>query len=166
MTPDDAFDPYSAPESELGPDGSVHSPPGDDVDEAPPYSLYSPTQVFAATFFGSLVAGLWLLAENYRALGDDKAFNNTLIGGAVAVVLFIAFAIFVPEDVPTSGISIGISMGALVAAKRLQGDIFENHQMAGGQQQSNWRVAGIALACLIAVLVVIATGVFLFLPGF
>lgn len=155
MQPDDDFDPYDPP------DASLDDPdPSGPLDDAPAsallvHKMYSPKQVLGATFFGSVLAGAWLMAKNYTAMGQDDKFGVTLAGGVGALVMVLGLSWIVPEELPGMTISLPVAFGAFAMAKSLQGDAFERHQMEGGQKHSNWRVAGICVVALIITMAII-----------
>lgn len=125
--------------------------------------LYSPKQIAAAAFLGSPMAGCHLLAANFRELGLPDAKMRTLLWGAVATVLLLVVAFLVPANFPNVALPAAYTWGMLEIAKQLQGSAYGSHVEAGGAKQSNWRVAGIGVAWLFSVLLVLV-GVLLFVP--
>ncbi|MEO7033178.1 MAG: hypothetical protein ABI548_04935 [Polyangiaceae bacterium] len=126
--------------------------------------LYSPGQVALATFLGSPIAGCWLLAANYAVLGERDARRRTLVYGAIATVVVLAIAFVLPEHVPNVVLPAAYTATLREIANRRQGKLFNAHIQRGGRKHSNWRVAGIGLAWLAAVLVAVVI-VLLVLPG-
>src|SRR4051812_19404179 len=118
--------------------------------------MYSAGQIAAATFFGSTLGGGWLLARNYKRLGEPgKARTALLLSIAVTAVL-IAIAALVPG--PTSFIGIGAIAGMAALARSVQGERFNRHLALGGPQASNWSAVGIGAASLGIVGAVVMAG--------
>jgi hypothetical protein len=53
-------------------------------------------QVFVATLLGGPLAGYYLAAHNYRALGRGHRFTSTIIGGAFGTLVVVAIATIWP----------------------------------------------------------------------
>ena len=112
--------------------------------------MYSPGQVVAGTFLGAPLAGGLFLASNFRAMGEEdlaKASNQVSFG---LTVLTMVLAFLVPEETPNSLIPGVYTAGYYWFVNKTQAKHFEAHIEAGGPKQSHWRVAGIGLACMLA----------------
>jgi hypothetical protein len=124
----------------------------ENIGPSEPPKLYSPKQVVGAAFLGSPIAGGIVMAANFRAFGDDARAKVTMqISAALTIIVFI-LAYYLPERTPSSLLPAAYCGAFLWYANKYQLKRFERHIEAGGPQQSNWRVAGIGIACLIAVL--------------
>jgi len=113
-----------------------------DVLVVPTYPLYTPGQVGLATFLGGPPAGAWLLARNFKRLGQPGRGHLTVILGIVgtAILLGCALALNLP-----SVISIVLVFAMVGLARSLQGKAVERHEQCGGRRASNWRTAGVGL---------------------
>jgi len=137
---------------------------GPETAPPPAYRLYSTGQMTGATVLGSPLAGCWLLASNYEALGDRAARNRTWLTGILATAGAMALGYFLPDNFPDSVIAISYTLGFREHFRLSQGTVFKKHIAAGGGRYSNWRAAGIGLLCLVGLLAVIG-GVAMLLPG-
>jgi hypothetical protein len=146
----DAPDPYRPPRAD------VNAPPGAEASTVGP--LYSVNQITGATILGSPMAGAVLLGSNFRALGKPRARTAALVWGAVATAVLVGLGALLPERMPSSFLPIIFTLGLRTVAQQLQGAVLAAHAKAAGPRQSNWRVAGIALACF-AALGVVATAI-------
>ena len=120
----------------------------------PAVRYYSPNQIYVGTFLGGPIAGIWYLARNFSAFGQDEAVRSTWLYGLLLTILFVEVGMFVPDEVPAvafSAVYTGIVAFLLekYQAKNLQAAA-ENPQI---QRESHWKVAGVVLVSLIAVLV-------------
>ena len=117
-----------------------------------PIRLYSPQQVAGAAFLGTPIAAAWLFARNFSALGDERASRRALVWGVVGTVAIVVLGSILPARFPAPVLPIAYTMALRELAKLVHGAAFAAHVAAGGQRQSNWRVLGIGLAGLVAVL--------------
>ncbi len=113
----------------------------------PSYPIYSPGQVAAATFLGSPIAGGWLLALNYKRLGEPRSARAALGLSVLALAALLAIAYVVPERAMSSLGLIPVVVMYWIA-KSLQDAGYQRHLARLGRTGSNWRVLGIALASL------------------
>ncbi len=138
----------------------------DQIGPIDPPKLYSPMQVVGATFLGSPIAGGLVLAENFRAFGDDTMARAAIQISAVVTVVVFILAIYLPERTPNSLLPAAYCGGYLWYAKKYQLKRFEKHIESGGLKQSNWRVAGIGVACLVALFAVLFALILVFPSAF
>jgi hypothetical protein len=68
----------------------------------PQYRLYSPRQIFLASFIGSPLAASWFAASNHRSLSRGVLARRRLVGGAIATAVLMAIAFVLPERGPKS----------------------------------------------------------------
>jgi hypothetical protein len=109
--------------------------------------MYSPGQIAAATFLGSPIAGGWLLALNYKRLGESRSARAAIGLSVLAMAALIASAFVVPDRAMSS---LGIIPVVVMywIAKSLQDAGYQRHLARLGRTGSNWHVLGIALASL------------------
>lgn len=113
------------------------------------HKFYSPNQIAFAAFLGSALASGWLMAENYKALGNSRGAKMALGVGVVVVgVLFIVDYLF-PEGRGSYLLALAYPFGIREAVRQLQGRDFGDHLERGGATHSSWRVVGIALVALL-----------------
>ena len=123
----------------------------------PSYRLFDPTSVLIAAILGSPVAGVALMAMNYRRLGEPKKGTATFFIGLVVTVLASAIGYFLPS---TGSIAVGVSLAVATrgAAQYRQGAALAQHEARGGQLSSRWAATGIGLAFLAALCAIIVAG--------
>jgi hypothetical protein len=123
----------------------------------PSYRLFDPTSVLIAAILGSPVAGVALMALNWRRLGQGKKALAAFFLGVAATVLASALGYFLPS---TGSIAIGvvIALATKGAAQYWQGAALAQHEARGGQLSSRWAATGIGLAFLAIFCVIIFAG--------
>ena len=127
--------------------------------------LYSLTAIGLATFLGSALAAGYMLASNYRALGQPRMAQYALLGSVVVVLAFI----FLPTQLtPNMTVAITLMIAqvltVLLIANKLQGAMFTSFQQMGGQYHPMRRavmvgiVASLVLTVSWVLLVLIISG--------
>jgi len=129
---------------------------------SPQTPLYSPMQVGCATALGAPIAGCWLMASNFRELGEPVAARRTLVWGGVFTVLALALAQFLPDGFPSTALPVAYTFVVYRLAKQHQGTAFEQHLAAGGRKHSFWRAAGIGVGFLAGLVGVIFAAIYFF----
>jgi hypothetical protein len=129
------------------------------------YSLYSPMAVGLATFLGAPVAGSVIMALNYRRLGKPASARSAVIYGVIATAALIALGFVLPPQMPTSAIAVASIIAMAQVAKTLQGEALDLHKSAGGRIASIWKAAGVGLASLIVLSVVIVVVAYATMPA-
>jgi hypothetical protein len=141
----------------------LYKPPRSDLN-APPSAasglalegkLYSIRQITAGTFLGGPLAGTMLMAANFREMGRVSTARNTLVGGVAASILVSLLAVILVDRFPSSALPVAYVLSLRAFANSVQGPQLAGHFSAGGGRQSNWRVLGIALACMAGLLVAV-----------
>lgn len=135
------------------------------VINAPEYKLYGTKAVVIATFFGSALAGGYLMAKNYQRLGNKTGAKQALIYTFLAVIASLIAGYLLPESVPPFAVSLPVLVTMGQATKQLQGPAFEQHLQNHGQYESCWKAWGISLLFMVAVAVIAFAGFTLLLPG-
>src|SRR5687768_5326078 len=100
--------------------------------------LFTPNQIGAAAFFGTLIASAWLARNNFIAMGDKKSGDKALLAGVVVTMGLMALAFVLPEGTP----SVIFTIPQIVLALQLGKKFFE-HRMITAERLSNWKVAGV-----------------------
>jgi hypothetical protein len=119
-----------------------------------PIRLYSPTQVACGTI-GGPVGLIYFLKANFSALGNDAAARKTLIFGALLILCLVALLPFLPEKVPNSPFTIAYILIARGVAQKYQMTKQTISDSPRYDFQSNWRVFGLGLLCLVGSVAVI-----------
>jgi hypothetical protein len=113
--------------------------------EVSPVALvYSVNQIATATVLGTVLAGGWLMATNYRVMGQEDhsrlAIGWSIAGFAVLVGVIVAL----PGRLSDFGVTIASSLACAVALRALSdaqfGKMIERHRLEGGTQHSWGRV--------------------------
>lgn len=139
-------------------------PPTAALEETPAATgapLYRLGAVGIATFFGTPVAGAWVMAQNLNRLGRHSQMRNAWITGVGAFIAIFLLGWFLPESVPATPINIAAVFGMYHYAKQHTGAALEQHASDGGTFLSNWRAFGVSLLFLLAVMAVVFGGAFL-----
>ena len=107
--------------------------------------IYSPWQVTGAALLGGVLAGLWLVGNNFADFGWESKAKTVRIVAVVAMIAVLALLIFGPEF--RSNVAIGaISAGAVrFYAESSFGDEYKAHLSHGGMKrpQWHWLLAGV-----------------------
>jgi heme exporter protein D len=149
------FNPYQAPQPALsGKTAEVEAANHTGGSGGRTFKFYSPGQVGGAAVLGTPMAGFWLLASNDRKLGERfQAIRTLLLGVAITAVIFV-FSSAPHNRIPAILIPVGYTWLIYQIANVQQGESYQEHLSLGGQKHSNWRVVGVSLICIIALLVV------------
>src|SRR5277367_1108300 len=123
----------------------------------PSYRLFDPNSVLIAAILGSPVAGVALMALNWRRLGQGKKGLAAFLIGIVATVLASLLGYYVPSS-GSIAIGILIALGTKGAAQYFQGPALAEHEARGGQLSSRWAATGVGLAFLALFSIVIVVG--------
>lgn len=140
----DASDPYQAPRA------AVEDPPG--AADAP---LFRISAIGLATVLGSVLAGGWLIAMNYAALGRPAQARKARWFSLLALIAVLALSMLVPEQVPSAVFVVVQVLGTVHLARALQGEAIAARAASGRPMRSNWLAAGISLVFLVLLLVLL-----------
>ena len=124
----------------------------EDILTAPPqYKLYKEAPIRLATFFGGPLAAGYLVAENFKQLGQHELVKKTwLITITTSIVIFGAlFLLPVLQRIPPYVIPIAYSWIAYGLVQKYQGEAIKAHNVKGGFFYSNWRVVLVSFTGLI-----------------
>lgn len=115
--------------------------------------VYSLKQIGTAAFLGGPIAGLWLIADNFKLLGERGKASRAWLTAWLGSTALIIGCFFLPENFPSAAIAAPIAFSLHRYAKDTQGKKIDEAMAAGAVKQSNWRVAALAIASLVALLV-------------
>jgi hypothetical protein len=134
----------------------------------PAYRLSSAGEVFAGTFLFGPLAGITLIAWNYRVLGRPRAFVLVSLLGlgltvAVAALSLLASSVGLGIVVVIFAVFCWVALPA--CARLLQGRAYDEHVAAGGPKGTLGRILGLGFCSLaLWVSVFAAVGVLQSLP--
>lgn len=107
--------------------------------------VYSVNQIATATFLASAIAGGWLIATNFKAMGLQDQARQAIGWGILGTILIIGAAILLPDKVPNFVVPLATAIGLRAWADTRFGKLLAQHRAAGGSQFSWWRVVGLIL---------------------
>ena len=139
---------YKTPESSLESDPTASSAD---------YQLYKISGIGIATFFGSILAGGFLMSRNYKKLGKDAAAIKALVYSALATVAVLVISFLIPEDlnIPNLVFTIPQIIVMVQLAKKEQGSDIDAHVANGGALASDWKAFGISLLVIVALMALV-----------
>ena len=141
-------------------DHNPYSPPAASVaDVVRAGTLYSPQQIFAASFLGSPIAAAWFIHRNFKTLNTESRGLRALWLGLAATITLLVVAFYLPKHFPNALLPLAYSFAIYQYASSLFKTSYQQHLAAGGREGSWWRVIGVsvlALLTLTGVLFVIA----------
>lgn len=119
--------------------------------------LYKDKGIWIATFLGGPLATGYILAENFKALGDTGKSKKTWIYTILISIFLFAVLISLPDSVRIPNWLIPIISIALAqfVLTRFQGEQIKKHIESGGQFFSGWKAALIGLISLLITLVIV-----------
>lgn len=139
-------------------------PPAAELRERSPGSaqaLYRPAAVGIATFFGTPLAGAWVLSRNLQRLGLENRIGPCWWTSIGLCFVIVALSLLLPEKFPALPVTVVQVVVMQQYARQVLGAALQRHQEAGGAFLSNWRAFGVALLFLLAVLTLVLFGAFI-----
>ncbi len=131
----------------------------------PVYKIHKEFSIQLATFLGGPLAGAYLVAENFRAMGDTSSARKTWIVAITGTLLLMGVISMIPDDVHIPNIAYPITYVCLLTIMliRFQRRQIQEHLQNGGAVYSIWRALFVAamsfiILVFIALLLVLATG--------
>lgn len=115
--------------------------------------IYSPNQVYAASFFGGPFAAVYVILQNFRAMGNEAGARYAGIGGAAFVIAVMLILPFLPERFPNYVLPIVYSFVARQIAISAQMTKPAIQQSERYEFQPTWNVFGISVGFVLAFLV-------------
>lgn len=140
-------------------DRSPYQAPQSVVEDAPDRAdapLFRINAIGLATVLGSVLAGGWLIAMNYTALGRPAQALKAKVFSLLGVVALVALSMVLPEQVPGVVFVVPQVFGLVYLARSLQGEAIAERIASGRPMRSNWLAAGIALLFMLILLALIA----------
>ncbi len=132
--------------------------------------LYTEKAVLITTFFGGPVAAGYMMGENYKALGEDKAGTRSFIIGLLSsILMYVALFLFPDsfiESIPTVIIPGIYTFIIVLIFQKYQKPAVALHKENGGEFYSGWKAAGIGGIFLLVQLAVIFLFIYIMIPDF
>jgi hypothetical protein len=79
--------------------------------------MYSPRQIYVASFVGGPFAGAWFVSRNYRTLSKSTAAFRSIVVGCIAVIAMVPLILVLPEHFPNLVVPIAYSIAFYYFAK-------------------------------------------------
>ena len=131
-------------------DRNPYSPPAAPVaDAAGSRTLYSPRQIYVASFVGSPVAAAWFINRNFLALGNESRALRTLGLGLAATIAVVVVGFYLPNHFPSLLIPLAYSFAVYQYALFLFKGAYDKHLTEGGRKGSWWVVIGVSLLAVL-----------------
>jgi hypothetical protein len=114
---------------------------------APARKIYSINAIWIGTFLGGPLSAGYLIAENFKALGQmNKVGPTWMIAIAFTAIIFgTIFWIPAIEEIPQQIIPLTYTAIAYALAARFQGERIKRFTLESGKVFSMWRAVGISL---------------------
>jgi hypothetical protein len=117
--------------------------------------LFTVGQITTATALGAPIAGCFLIARNYRELGEVNEGRKALMWGVVSTALILLISLVLPRNFPNSALSVGYCFAMFQLARRLQGTSISKH-LAGGGAKGSWAMTiGVGIGSLVVIVILI-----------
>ena len=123
----------------------------------PDFKIYKDRAIYVGTFLGGpLVAG-YLIAENFKLLGQKRKVGTTWAVAIAATILIFGSVFLIPnaEKIPNYIVPILYTALAQFLVQKYQGAAIKAHIESGGQTFSIWRATWIGFVGLAFLLIVI-----------
>jgi hypothetical protein len=109
--------------------------------------MYSAGQVALATFLGGPLGGGWLMALNYKRLGEPGKAPIAIVLSVLAMAALIAIGLVAGQGAVLWLMIVPVFVVSQLA-KFLQGAAYDRHVALGGSRGSRWRAAGLGVVSL------------------
>ncbi len=129
----------------------------DILDDQPDLKIYKENSISLATFFGGPLVGGYLIAENFKSLGEPSKAKTTWIITISATCIIFAAIFLIPamEKLPNFLIPIIYYSIVRTLVKNFQSASIKNHIESGGETYSNWRVVWVSLVGVLVLFAII-----------
>lgn len=127
--------------------------------ESPSYKLYSANSVGIATFFGSPLAGAYLMSRNYKVLGNQKNAYMAILYGVLTLVASFILVLLLPDYIPSGILTLPELFATVQLMKHLQGPALEKHLSNNGALESRWKAFGISIMFMVVIMALMFIGI-------
>jgi uncharacterized membrane protein len=116
--------------------------------------LYSSESILIATFFGGPLVGGYLIAENFKIMGEMEKAKQTWVFAILGISVLLGFVEFI-KNFSTFWYMIPLTYTAMtyLPMKWLQGNKIKAHMLQGGQMHKGDRVFVISFVGAVASMV-------------
>ena len=121
--------------------------------------LYSPRQIYVASFIGGPLAGSWFVSRNSVASEDRSRVQKTLLFGAAATLALCPIAAVLPKSFHGPLIPLAYSWGYYAYAKMKLDQMYPNGAPIGSGSRHWWKLIGVSIGWCAATLVILFGGV-------
>ncbi|ECJ7923806.1 hypothetical protein DEC12_24645 [Salmonella enterica] len=111
----------------------------------PVYKLYSVLAVGFTTFFGTCLAGGFLISINWMRLGFPKKSITTMLISCLVLCFSFLFQTKVFPGIPSAAISLPSVFLFMLWSHLSQGRLLKIHIQQLGEMESGWKVLGISI---------------------
>jgi hypothetical protein len=118
-------------------------------------TLYSPRQIFFASFMGSPVAAAWFMHRNFMTLGHESHSLRALWLGLAATVAALVAAFYLPNHFPNVVLPIAYSYAIYQYSRFLFNTSYNEHVSRGGRKGPWWLVIVVSTLTGLALLGVV-----------
>jgi hypothetical protein len=112
------------------------------------HPMYSMAQIILATLIGGPLGGGWLMALNYKRLGEPGKARIAFVLGVLAMAGLIAIGFAAGRDA-TGPLIVAPVIAVWMLAMHLQADAYKRHVAVEGRRASSWRAAGLGVVSLV-----------------
>lgn len=113
--------------------------------------LYSLKAISVATYLGGPLAAGILARRNFYNLGNEQAGKHAMVLGIISTLVIFGIIFSIPDaiidKVPNALIPLIYTLVIYWVIEKTQGAQIKEHEKNKQRFYSNWRAAGIALAC-------------------
>jgi hypothetical protein len=125
--------------------------------DTPNKKLFSLRAIGLSAFLGGPLSAGYLIAHNFKVIGDRKAYKITLFLSLFILVTLIVFLLVIPESLakffPSGFVSIITIYAAFTLAKTFQKKQLDESKK-NNLKESGWKAVLISIICLLITLVV------------
>ena len=117
--------------------------------------VYKDKEIWVGSLLGGTLAAGYMVAENFKALGEPKKVRKTWIM-TIAATLFIFYLIFFApylDRIPNNIFTLVWTAIIVVTAQIFQGEKIREYIRLGGQVQSWWKTLAVAAVGIVVTLI-------------
>ncbi|EDT0782348.1 hypothetical protein GUP44_003825 [Salmonella enterica] len=115
------------------------------ISKSPVYKLYNVLAVGFATYFGTCLAGGFLISINWMRLGFPKKSIMTMLISCLVLCFSFLFQTKVFPSIPSAAISLPSVFLFILWSHLSQGRLLKTHVQQMGCMESGWKVLGVSI---------------------
>ncbi len=125
----------------------------DILEVIPEGKVYTTKTILVSSFFGGLLAGSFMLYQNFKTFGDHRKAGITIVI-SVAVLIFLLAVSFIPslDKIPSIFYSIIVTAATAFFTKKYQEHLIDMHIVSEGKTYNSGRAI---LVCVISIAILI-----------